>query len=174
MNFPGRSFNHKTLVSRNFFDSVLNLTLGDVVLHHSHIDGRIFGYVHDFCNQKVKESRPLIPVIAHNLFKFDFFFVLKVLRLCVWKTKDVSIGDRNLTDIQNATIGDQVKFIDTVKYYQQSLANLAENCDKVVRENIKKSSLQFRRNHPIYRIKFVKLTENEKKLLLITFVLVRE
>ena len=39
MNFPGRSFNHKTLVSRNFFDSVLNLTLGDVVLHHSHIDG---------------------------------------------------------------------------------------------------------------------------------------
>ena len=92
MDFPGDHFDNKTLVFQNFFDSVLNLIFGDVVLHHYHINGQIFGYTHDFCNQKVRESRAVIPVIAHNLFKFDFFFVLKVLRLCVWRTKNISMG----------------------------------------------------------------------------------
>ena len=132
---------------------------GDVVIHHSHIDGRIFGYAHDFCIQKVKESRSLLPVIAHNLFKFDFFFVLKGLRLCVWITKNISTGGKNLTNIQYATIGNQIKFIDTVKYYQQSLANLAENCDETERESIRKSQRDFLQNHPKYRVKFEALTD---------------
>ena len=55
MDFPGDYFDNKTLVSKYFFDSVLNLIFGDVVLHHSHINGRIFGYAHNFCNQEVKE-----------------------------------------------------------------------------------------------------------------------
>ena len=165
MDFPGDKFDKKTLVSKTFFDSVLNLIFGDVVLHHSHINGKIFGYAHDVCTQKVKESRSPIPVIAHNLFKFDFFCVLKGLRLCVWRTKNISKGGRNLTDIQYANISDQVKLIDVVKYYQQSLANVAENCDKIERENIKKSSLHFLENHPKYCTKFKKLTENEKKFI---------
>ena len=102
-------------------------------------------------------------MIAYNLFKFDFFFVLKGLRLCVWRTKNISIGGKNLTDIQYVTVCDQVTFIDTIKYYQQSLANLVENCDETECENIKKSSLHFLQNHLKYRTKFEKLTENEKK-----------
>ena len=163
MDFPSHRFDNKTLVSKTFFDSVLNLIFGDVALHHSHINGRMFGYAHDFCNQEVKESRALIPVITHNLFKFDFFFVLKGPRLCVWRTKNVSIGGKNLTDIQYASIGDQGKFIDTVKYYQQFLANLAENCDETERENITKSSLHFLQSHPKDHAKSERLTENEKK-----------
>ena len=64
MDFPGDHFNNKALVSKIFFDLALNLIFRDVLLlHHSHINGHIFGYAHDFCNQKVKESRAAIPVI---------------------------------------------------------------------------------------------------------------
>ena len=99
---------------------------------------------------------------------------MKGLGLCVWRTKNVSIGGKNVTDIQYASIGDHVKFIDTVKCYQQSQANLVENCDEDERENIKKSLLHFLQNHPKYRTKFEKLTENEKNGLSNILALARE
>ena len=40
---------------------------------------------------------------------------------------DVKIGVKNPTDINFASIGNQVQFIDTVKYFQQSLSGLANN-----------------------------------------------
>ena len=162
MDFPGQKTDIKTSVSKNFFDSVLNLIFVDVVLHNSHIDGKIFGYAHNFCNQRVKENRSPISVIAHNLFKCDFFFVLKEIRLSVWRTKNKSIGGKNLTGVQYANISDQVKFIDTVKYYQQSLAKLSQNCDKVERENIRKSTIHFLENHPKYLQRFDSLNKNER------------
>ena len=67
MDFPSQKKNEiKTFVSKKFFDSILNLIFRDVVLHHSHIDGKIFRYAHNFCNQKVKENRSAISVIAYN------------------------------------------------------------------------------------------------------------
>ena len=35
------------------------------------------------------------------------------------------VGGTNLTNINFANIGEQIKFIDTMKYYQQSLSALA-------------------------------------------------
>ena len=93
-------------------------------LHHSHITGEIFGYAHTFCNEKVRENYYRIPVIAHNLFRFDFFMV-KGLRVGAWKTRDIVIWGKTSTDINFAHIGNQVQFIDTIKYFQQSLAALA-------------------------------------------------
>ena len=61
-------------------------------IHHSHVTGEIQGYTHTFCNEKVRENYFRIPVIAHNLFLFDFFFLLKGLRTGVWKTRDIVIG----------------------------------------------------------------------------------
>ena len=58
--FMSDRFDSKTLLSKKIFDSVLNLIFRDVVLDLSHINGRIFGYAQDFCNQKVKESRYFI------------------------------------------------------------------------------------------------------------------
>ena len=39
MEFPTQNLDNKTLVSKKFFESVLNLLFGDVAMHHSHIDG---------------------------------------------------------------------------------------------------------------------------------------
>ena len=46
-------------------------------MHHSHMTVEITGYAHGFCNHRVREHKSNISVIAHNLFGFDFFFLLK-------------------------------------------------------------------------------------------------
>ena len=155
---------------KNFLDDVLNLLFGDVVIHHSHATGEIFGYAHDFCNQRVKECASPIPVIAHDLIKFDFFFVLKGLRLCVWGTKNINIGARNLTDVQYANLSNQLKFIDTIEYYQQPLPSLAANSDEDEKRNIRKSCLKFIR---FYSKKFNNLSTFEQNWYLIICVMER-
>lgn len=42
------------------------------------------------------------------------------------RLEDFYVGGSNLTNANYVNIGDQVKFIDTIKYYQQSLSKLAE------------------------------------------------
>ena len=54
-----------------------------------------------------------------------FFFSLKGLHLGSLRTRNITIGGTNLLDINFANIANQVKLIDTIKYYQQSLAVLA-------------------------------------------------
>ena len=98
---------------------------GREVIHHSHITGKTADYTHHFCNQKVRENKNQVGAIAHNLFVFGFFFFLKGLRLGVWQTTNLSIGGTNLTNINFANIAEHVKFVNTVKYYQQSLSTLA-------------------------------------------------
>ena len=88
----------------------------EIMIHHLQVSGEIIGYAHDFCNRKLKENQKLILVFPHNLFSFDFFF-LKGIRLCVWRTKSLNICGTNLTNVQYANIGNQVKFIDTIKYH---------------------------------------------------------
>ena len=97
------------------------------MIDNSHITGNIIGYAHSFRNLKVKENKNEISAIADNLFAFDFFFFLKDLRLGAWKTTNLFIGGKNLTNINFAKISDQVKFIDTVKYFQQSLSALSRS-----------------------------------------------
>ena len=80
-----------------------------------------------FCNEKVRENRFKIPVIAHRLFRFDFFLLAKGLRAGVWKTKDIVIGGKNPTDINFASIAQQIQFLDTIKYFQQILGSLARS-----------------------------------------------
>ena len=58
--------------SANFLENVGCLSVSINVIHHLHITGEIICYVHSFCNQKVRQNKNQISVIAHNLFGFDF------------------------------------------------------------------------------------------------------
>ena len=49
----------------------------------------------------------------------------------------------NLTNVQYANIGKQVKYIDTIKYYQQSLSSLAKNASEIEKKDIRASCLKF-------------------------------
>lgn len=119
-------------MSKIFSDNSKGIMRNKTHIHHSLVSGKIIGYAHSYCNYKVRENKPKLSIIAHNLFRFDFFFLLKGLRAGVWKTRDITIGGTNPTNINFTIIGNQVIFIDPVKYFQQGLQTLASNLMKNV------------------------------------------
>ena len=104
MRFPKTNFEIKTVTTSNLFEFVHKIINVKINLHHSHITGKIIGYVHDFCNLQVRENKDVIPCIVHNFFNFDMIFLLKSVRLSVWRTKDIHIGGKNLTDLNYASL----------------------------------------------------------------------
>ena len=90
----------------------------------------------------MRENRDKVSVIAHNLFRFDFFF-LKGIRAGSWRTRDISIGSKNAADINFANIGSQVNFTDTIKYFQQSLGVLASTMSNEERAAVKRECKKF-------------------------------
>ena len=173
MDFPNNTFEIKTVVTKDFFSNVRDLIYADYVIHHSHVTGEVIGYAHDFCNKKIRENYNLIPVFSHNLFSLDFFFVLKGIRLCVWRTKQLNIRGTSLTNVQYANISNQVKFIDTIKYCQQSLSSLANNTSENEKIYIRNSCLRFIQINETYLRQFNFLAEIEKKRFWIICVVVR-
>ena len=95
------------------------------------------GFVHEFCNLKVRENYYTIPVIAQNQFRFDFFFIMMSIRPTVWETTEIKIGAKNASNVNFAAIGNQVRFINTIKYFQQSRANLADSMNDAEKQNIR-------------------------------------
>ena len=89
MDFPQNKFEIKTVVTKEFFNNVRDLIYGEYVIHHSHVTGEIIGYTHDFCIKKIRENNNVIPVFAHNLFSFDFFFVVKGIKIVLLENKTV-------------------------------------------------------------------------------------
>lgn len=59
------------------------------------------------------------------------------MRASSWRTRDISLGGKNFTDINFANTGNQVAFIDAVKYFQQVLAILVNTMTDEERERIK-------------------------------------
>ena len=125
IDFPESNFMYDTITTANFCRNVHCLIKVKIHLHHSHITGEILGYTHDFCNWTVCENKSEIAMIAHNLFGSDMSFLKKGYCARAWGTKDLNIGGTNLTHINYRYIGGEVKFIDPLKYYQKSLAELA-------------------------------------------------
>ena len=99
MSFPFTEFECETVTTADLFQSVHRIINVKIHLHHSHVTGEIKGYGHDFCNWLVRENHDVVPCVAHNFFKFDMFFLLKGIRLSVWRTTDINIGGNNLTDV---------------------------------------------------------------------------
>ena len=131
---------YECLTSKNFFQHVHNQINHKVHLHHSHITGQIIGYSHSFCNKQVLElERPEIPCIAHNLFGFDFWFFMKGFSTTSWCSAQLTAGGTNLTNLNFANLKSELKFIDSLKYYQRSLAELTSSMDKKEIDNSKKN-----------------------------------
>ena len=114
-----------TLTSEKVMENIKGILNNPAHIHHSHISGKMLGYLHSYCNLKVRENKRTISVIARRLFRFDFFLFLKGIRAVSWWTRDINIGGKNSADINFSRIGNQVVFIGTVKYFQQSLATAA-------------------------------------------------
>ena len=140
--------NYDSITSKNFFQHVNNQITQKIHLHHSHITGEIIGYAHDFYNKKVIElEKPEIPCIAHDLFGFDFWFFMKGFSTTSWCSVQLSAGGTNLTNLNFSNLKSETKFIDSLKYYQRSLAELTSSMDTVETENAKKGMILFLKNH---------------------------
>ena len=149
MKFPFSRFDCETVTTTNLFLSVYRIINAKIHLHHSHVTGEVKGYAHDFCNWTIRENHDVVPCIAHNFFKFDMFFLLKGIRLSVWRTDDINIGGANMVDINYAQI-DNFKFIDSIKYYQTSLAKLSETMSPEEKTRVAKLVEQFLTTHSYF------------------------
>ena len=96
-----------------FFNHVHNQITQKIHLHHSHITGEIIGYTHDFCNKKV----------------IELWFFMKGFSKTSWCSKELSAGGTNLTNLNFANLRSEIKFIDSLKYYQRSLTELISSMD---------------------------------------------
>ena len=162
MKFPFSKFQCETVTTTNLFLSVHKIINAKTHLHHSHVTGQIKGYAHDFCNLTVRENYDVVPCIAHNFFKFDMFFLLKGIRLSVWRTEDLNIGGNNMVDINYAQI-DNFKFIDSLKYYQTSLAKLSETMSFEEKTGVGKLVHQFLATHSYFSTIWNEMHFVEKK-----------
>ena len=78
----------KNQFEKKIFSNVISLIYGKIHVHHFHVTGEIIGYyAHDFCNQKIREIN--FSLFLHNLSGIDFVFIVKGIRLSVWRTKTI-------------------------------------------------------------------------------------
>ena len=124
IDFPRVKFDYETLTTYDMFVYVHRIINVKIHLHHSHVTGKILGYAHDFCNEKVRENKDVFSCVAYNFFGFDFYFLIKSIRILVWDTKQIHIGGTGLTDINFGNIL-EMKLTDTMKYFLTSLGKLA-------------------------------------------------
>ena len=146
--FPKRDIQYETFTTEKLFIHVHCLIKMKVHLHHSHITGKIIDYSHDFCNTSVVEkTSPDIPVIAHNLFGFDLYYFIKGYIASAWCSKSLNIAGNNLAQINFSNITGEIKFIDSLKLYQKSLAELASTLSVEEKFAVKEVTTNFLNQH---------------------------
>ncbi|CAH3198068.1 unnamed protein product, partial [Porites evermanni] len=117
------------------------LLLGDKVRDHCHFTGKYRGAAHNKCNLMCKKPR-ILPVIFHNLQGYDAHLFIKQLAClpgelnCIPSTeekyisfsKKIKVGEHKdkYTGI-TLPINFEIRFIDSFKFLQTSLANLVSN-----------------------------------------------
>ena len=143
-------------------ENVKGILYNKTNIHHSHITGEIIGYSHSVCNFRVTENKKKISVVAHNLFRFEFFFFLKGITAGSWITRHISIVGKNPTDINFAQIGNQVVFIDSIKYFQNSLGTLVNTMTDNKKLAIKKECKKFSLRDESLPLKFNACTEKDQ------------
>ena len=124
--FPLSDIDYETITTNKLFWHTHQLIKGKAHLHHSHITSEIIGYSHDFCNTRVTEKNDAdILFIAHNFFGFDILYFLKTFVASAWCTKEVNVGGNHLTHVNYGNIQNEIKLIDSLKFYQNILAKLS-------------------------------------------------
>ena len=103
---------------------------------HCHYTAKFRGTAHSICNLRYKVSQE-IPVKIHNGLKYDYHFIIrelaeesKVQFECLGENTEkyitFSIPIKKEND-NGKTITYKIKFIDSCRFIQSKLSNLAEN-----------------------------------------------
>ena len=112
----------------------------DKVRDHCHFTGEYRGAAHNKCNLKCKKPR-ILPVIFHNLQGYDDHLFIKQLAKidgkldCIPSTEEkyisfskvIEIGEYKDCSGLSFDINFEIRFLDSFKFLQTSLANLVSN-----------------------------------------------
>ena len=80
-------------------------------MHHSNTTGKIFGYIHDFCNWRVRQNKTIFLHRTQFFFGFDmYFFIIQGYRATAWNSKDLNIGGTGVTRIDFANINNTQQY----------------------------------------------------------------
>ena len=82
-----------------------------------------------------------------------------------WYSKQLNIGGNNLTQISFSNITGEIKFIDSLKYYQKSLSELASTVSDEERAAIRKLTEQFFNQHYYFSRVWPYLNSKKKQVL---------
>ena len=146
--FPLSDIDYETITTNKLFWHTHQLIKGKAHLHHLHITSEIIGYSHDFCNTRVTEKNDAdIPFIAHNSFGFNIFYFLKTFVASAWCTKEVNVGGNHLTHINYGNIQNEIKLIDSLKFYQKSWAELSSTMNDEEKKAVKNIAVKFLNSH---------------------------
>ena len=91
---------------------------------------------------------------------------MKGLRAGVWRTRDIKIGGKNPTNINFANTGNQIMFLNTIKYFQQSLKSLAASKTDNEKLAIRREWEKFIKKDPKFALKFNLWSDEEKNWVL--------
>ena len=100
-----------------------------------------------------------IPFVAHNFFGFDLFYFMKTYIASAWCSKELNIGGINLTLYGN--INSEIKLIDSLKFYEQSLGELSSTLTPEERTAVKNLAEKFLNEHYYFSIDWVYLSVNK-------------
>ena len=141
-----KSFNKATTC--HICSGLLN---GDKVRDHCHFTGKYRGAAHNKCNLMCRKPK-ILPVILHNLQGYDSHLFIKQLATipgelnCIPSTeekyisfsKKIKVGEyKDLSGFINPILF-EIRFIDSFKFLQTSLANLVSNLQPDDFRNTKK------------------------------------
>ena len=161
--FPPNEISYEEITTNKFFSNVNRLIRGKCHLHHSHITGDTTGYVHDFCNKAYFEKeRSEIPFIAHNFFGFDLFYWIKTYIASAWCSKVLNIAGNNLTHANFGNINNEIKLIDSLKFYQRSLSELSSTLTEQGKIAVKSLAEKLLNEHYCFSTVWVYLSSGKK------------
>ena len=112
----------------------------DKVRDHCHFTGEYRGAAHNKCNLKCRKPR-ILPVIFHNLQGYDaHLFIKQLAKLegkldCIPSTeekyisfsKTIKVGEYKDCSGSSFDVNFEIRFLDSFKFLQTSLANLVSN-----------------------------------------------
>ena len=132
----------KILFSKEKFCHICKMELeNDKVRDHCHFTGKYRGAAHNSCNLQCRKPM-ILPVIFHNLQGYDAHLFIKQLAClpgelnCIPSTEEkyISFSKKiKVSEYKSKRTGEmvslnfEVRFIDSLKFLQSSLANLVKN-----------------------------------------------
>ena len=126
IDFPESNIDYVTVTTKSFFQNV----------------DRIITVKTDQQNWRLRENKTEFVCLAHNVFGFDLFFLMQDFGATTWNTKDFNVDGSGLTRINFANIALSTNFINALKYYQKTLAQLTKTPNEAEKDAIKKLTRQ--------------------------------